>query len=111
MRPIRNVSLDRARSYCNEVNGATIEPDGIRTTIRAYCAGNPELLAESNFPDRWLDEPVCAQVLSNEHSVWCSGRAVVGFYFQPDRDPYMRTARPAYLTFDERRGLRLVQSA
>jgi len=110
--PIVCLRLEETKRYVNDVNGARVEPDGILTTIREYCAGNPSLLKESCFSDRDLDAPVHARVYDNESRVFCSGRVIAAFYWQPERRPHDRSrCWPAYLSFDERTGLRLVQSA
>jgi hypothetical protein len=83
------------------------------TTIRDYC---PELvdraIADGWLPS-WLDRPVAVVDLARHpgHSVWCGGRAIVGFY-SPDK---IATTRPAYIVISEppspQIGRRLVQSA
>lgn len=98
---IRNITPEHAEHVVNVTAckaGGVIRLDGILTTIRIFCGDQKAILGDA--PDAWIDEPVCAQVLSKDHSVFCSGRAVVGFYFQPDVPPMMRTRRPAYLVIN-----------
>jgi hypothetical protein len=87
------------------------ESGPVLTTIREYAPELVERALAEGWLESWLDRPVIAMHLCNHHSVWCSGRAVVGFY-SPDKIP---TTRPAYIVESEPpslfTGRRLVQSA
>lgn len=112
-RQLTQADVERYKAHLQGGEPYRVEHDGYLTTIREYA---PQVAADAEvkgFPASWLDAPCVAHVIgTNEGSVICSGRAIVGFY----EHSRMPVRRPAYIVVNTHEhygpiGMMLVQSA